>query len=239
MSRLRQKLFEVSASTRHRNRDVAEEVRRLLGAGDSVLDAGCGEYGLAPFLPEAKVVGVDTVESKGLGDNFRFQAGSITALPFPDRSFVVAASVDTIEHLPERVRAKALEELVRVAAKGVVVSFPRGSEARQVDDDFRRELRRRGKVEPDWLKEHLSEPYPDEAFAVDAIEHAAKASGRRVELACSYSEWDTTARLIRAGHARSGKLGLVTDLLLGLLAPLVPRPARDRSYRAILVARFS
>ena len=141
MSRLREKLFKVSASSQHRNRDVAKEIRRLLSAGDTLLDAGCGEYGLAPFLPEAKVVGVDTVASKGLGDNFRFQAGSITALPFPDRSFGVAASVDTIEHLPEWVRAKALEELVRVAAKGIVVSFPRGREARQIDDNFRRELR--------------------------------------------------------------------------------------------------
>lgn len=239
MRSVRESLFRLSASTRIRNRDVARQIRSILAQEDRVLDAGCGEFGLAPFLPDARVVGVDITQSRGTGQNFQFQVGSIMALPFADRSFAVAASVDTIEHLPARLRVQALMELVRVATKAVVVSFPGGENARKLDEHFHRQLIARKMAEPEWLREHLSDAYPDEASTKAALEAAADAVGRKVEVTSSYSEWDTIARLVRAGYARSGRLGLIADLLLGYFAPLLAQPSRSRSYRAILVARFS
>jgi ubiquinone/menaquinone biosynthesis C-methylase UbiE len=235
---LREALFRAAASTRIRNRDVAAAVRAILGPGDALLDAGCGEYGLAPYIRDVPVVGVDITNSRFTGRNFRFVPGSITALPFPDKSFAVAASVDTIEHLPTDVRTKALNELVRVATEGVVVSFPRGVDARAIDQAYRDALASRKASEPDWLREHLEQAYPDVQFTSRAIADAAKKLGRTPVMSVRYSEWDTCARLTRAVSARSARLGLIVDLMLGAFAPLIPRPPAERSYRAIMVARF-
>lgn len=98
-------------------------------------------------------------------------------------------------------------------------SFPRGLDARAIDEAFRRALAARKTPGPPWLEEHL-------------------ALGRKIEVSVHYSEWDTGARLSRAASARSARLGLLVELMVGSLAPLLPRPPEDRSYWAIMVARF-
>lgn len=239
MSIIRKTLFQLSASTRLRNRDVAGEVKRLLSTGDAVIDAGCGEYGLAPFLGTARVVGVDIVRSAGDGANFRFVEGSIVDLPFAAGSFAVAVSVDTIEHLPESLRPTAIAEMMRVSSKALVVSFPRGVEARRVDEDYRDRLRRRGRSEPEWLSEHLAEPYPTEAGVEAMIRDAAAGLGREVRIRTVYSEPTWIASSIRTVDSRSGRLALLLDLAWGAVGVVLPRPSRQRSYRAILTATFS
>jgi SAM-dependent methyltransferase len=238
IKRIRRTLYRFSASTRLRNRDVAREITRLLDPGSKVLDAGCGDFGLAPFLPTVKVVGLDVVPAPETGENFEFVSGTILAMPFADRSFSVSASVDALEHLPKDRRAAAIDELVRVASDGVVVAFPRGKEARRIDEEYARVLTAHGRPAPGWLSEHLAAAYPEETQVIEAIERAAGAGRRSASVEVHYSEWDTGARLIRATDVWSPKLSLLVDLLMGILAPLLPRPPRERSYRAILVARL-
>lgn len=238
MPAIRKFLFRLSASTQLRNRDVAASVRPFLKTGETVVDAGCGEFGLASFLAPAKVVGVDIVRAGADDANFEFVPGSIVSLPFDDASVAVSASVDTIEHLPAVVRAIALAEMVRVSSKAVVVSFPRGDDARRIDEAYRADLRRYGRSEPDWLSEHLAERYPTEQYVERILRKAAGQVQRSVEVKTSYSEWTWFSRLIRTADSRSPRLALLIDLALGILGLVVPRPPRDRSYRAIVTARF-
>lgn len=104
-----------------------------LCAGKEVLDAACGVgYGSA-FLAAtaARVVGVDVdEESVGYarrrygGPSVEFHVMDAEALAFPDASFDVVCSFETIEHV--RAPARAVAEAARVLRPGgvLVVSTP-------------------------------------------------------------------------------------------------------------------
>jgi ubiquinone/menaquinone biosynthesis C-methylase UbiE len=116
----------VAARQDARAAQLAEEVRDFVRPqGDErALDVGTGAgalaFALAPLVRE--VVGLDPVpelldlaRERAL-PNTEFVAGDGTALPFPDGSFDLAATLRTLHHVarPERVVA----ELVRVTRPG-------------------------------------------------------------------------------------------------------------------------
>ena len=100
-------------------------VRRWLAAlpaGTRVLDAGCGEGILVEeFAPRLAIEGVDQHYASE-----RVQAGSVTALPYPDHRFDRALCLDVLEHLTFEEQPRALAELHRVLVPGgeLLVSVP-------------------------------------------------------------------------------------------------------------------
>ena len=107
----------------------SEEIHRVLDAG-----CGVGHWGrlLARVLPpDAEFVGVDReplwvekaaerASAVGLADRFRFQTGTVEALPFPDASFDLVTCQTLLMHVPDP-RA-ALVEMARVAKPGALVA---------------------------------------------------------------------------------------------------------------------
>ncbi len=102
--------------------------------GADVLDAGCGVgYGSAHLAEvAARVVGVDVSEdaiaharAHYAGAHASFETMDVTALEFPDDSFDVVCSFETLEHLREP--PQAVREAARVLRAGgvYVVSTPR------------------------------------------------------------------------------------------------------------------
>lgn len=104
----------------------------MLVEGREVLDAACGTgYGtrMLAAAGAASCVGVDiapeAVAAARDGDSSgRFVEGDLRELPFPDDSFDVAVSFETLEHMDGAPRA--IDELRRVVRPGglVVVSSP-------------------------------------------------------------------------------------------------------------------
>ena len=87
-------------------------VRRYLGAlprATRVLDAGCGEGVLVEEFH-------DRLRIEGLDENYasaNVRRGSITALPYQDRTFDRILCLDVLEHLPYPEQRRALAELRR------------------------------------------------------------------------------------------------------------------------------
>lgn len=103
----------------------------LLVKGKRVLDAACGSgYGSNILAKEAKsVVGIDyskaTIDycmKKYQRDNLSYRQMSVEKLDFPEESFDVVVSFETLEHLPETIQQVFMEEIKRVLTKdGVLI----------------------------------------------------------------------------------------------------------------------
>lgn len=231
--RLRNFVFKYGWDTRCRNIDVRRALARF---GDAtILDAGCGENGLSAFMPRADITGVDILPAEDVDPLLKYTHGNILDLPFDDRSFDVAVSVDVLEHLPDDARPTAVKELVRVAKKAVVIAFPSGNAARSVDEEFGRQLTLAGQPLPEWLAEHLANSYPETADIVAAIE----GSDRNADISIATSESLSVAKFLRSWAARS-KYGYITaNMLAGIFLPLMPKATAGSSYRSIVIAEFA
>lgn len=235
---LRRSFNKWAFGTRCRNADVARILRPYVEQGSNLLDAGCGEYGLSTFVSKSNVVGLDILRSEESSDQFTFILGSITALPFAGRSFSVAASVDVFEHLPVEVRKAAVRELVNVSKSAIVITFPSGSGARRMDEEFHKALIDRKQPIPDWVSEHLANQYPEPDEIVDEIEKVASMNGRKVRTAIYYSEALVMSKLVRWAALNSRFLYFAGNLVAGFLLPVLPEAKKHDAYRTIVLAEF-
>lgn len=184
-------------------------------------------------LPGVQVTGVDVNEPTDPPPNLEFVLGSITDLPFEDRAFGVVACVDTLEHLPPAERSAGIAELVRVAARALVIACPNGDMARHSDDQFRQALEARKRPLPPWVTEHQSHSYPTVKSVVRDIGSARhpRVTGRR-------SESIRVRSIVLGAAARSKLAWAAMNLAAGLLLPVLPEPKPANSYRFVLLAEL-
>jgi SAM-dependent methyltransferase len=112
-----------------------------LGAGSSLLDVGCGKgfmlHDLAELIPGITVKGIDispyAIEHAIEDMKPHVQVGDARKLPFPDKSFDVVISINTIHNLNRDDCAQALREIDRVTRRGafVTVDAYRGADERE------------------------------------------------------------------------------------------------------------
>lgn len=113
-----------------------------LGAGSSVLDVGCAKgfmlHDFAQLIPGLDVKGIDissyAVENAIEDMRPHVQVGDARRLPFPDKSFDVVISINTIHNLERDDCARALAEIERVARRGAFVTV----DAHRTPDERRR-----------------------------------------------------------------------------------------------------
>ena len=101
----------------------------------SLLDVGCNVGAwladCVRLYPGARLAGVDINESalrvaKGTLPSVELLCGSADALPFQDVAFQCVTCIETLEHLPSEMRARALQEIRRVLRPGgrLIISVP-------------------------------------------------------------------------------------------------------------------
>jgi SAM-dependent methyltransferase len=236
MPSLRNIFYKRAWDTRCRNIDVIRVLRPYLRDDSTILDAGCGEYGIAEFVPMGRVVGVDVAPTENASLDFVY--GSIAALPFSEGSFSVVSSVDVLEHLPEDIRPAAVRQLVLAANELIVITFPTGTAARKVDEEFNQKLIGSGQPVPDWLSEHLSQQYPEESAVISDIHSEASRLGRKVKTSTYYSEDLRIARFLRWAAATSRYIYMFANIAFGVFAPILPQAKKKASYRSIILAEF-
>lgn len=235
---LRRSFNKWAYGTRCRNADVARILRPFISGDSILLDAGCGEYGLSTFVSEGYVIGLDILSAEDRSGVSSFVLGSIASLPFAERAFSVAASVDVFEHLPSPLRSDAIRQLVEVSRKAVVITFPSGKQARQIDEEFCKSLEATGQPVPDWLSEHLANQYPEVEEILSAIQAEASLRGRRISTSVHYSEALVMSKLVRWAALRSRYLYFVGNIVAGFLLPVLPKAKSEMAYRSIVLVVF-
>jgi ubiquinone/menaquinone biosynthesis C-methylase UbiE len=86
-------------------------------------------------------------------------------LPFADDSFDAAVSLDTLEHLPHRLRAPFVNELRRIAKASVIITCPvqsadRVFQAQEFDLALHDQIEAQRGIQPRWLEEHIEQGHP-------------------------------------------------------------------------------
>lgn len=118
------------------NRASLQFILSNIPEGGVCLDAGCGRGYLAKRLTQAghTVFGLD-IEPPGdysEADGYTFVSGSVEDIPFPDEMFDTVVCTHVLEHV--RNMDKAVQELLRVAKKRLLIVLPRQREYRYVAD---------------------------------------------------------------------------------------------------------
>jgi len=101
-----------------------------LDASSSVLDVGCAKgfmlHDMAELIPGITVKGVDVSDyaiANAIEDmKPHLSVASAVKLPFPDKSFDVVISINTVHNLFRDQCATALREIERVARKGAFIT---------------------------------------------------------------------------------------------------------------------
>lgn len=124
---------------------------QCIDTSDSVLDVG-GELGNLKKFTMAQVTVVDI----GKGD-IQYDGKH---LPVADRSYDVVTAIDVLEHVPKKARADFIRELIRVAKKRIILSFPLGtSEHEQAERTLLADVRKKGNT-IQYLEEHVAHGLP-------------------------------------------------------------------------------
>jgi Domain of unknown function (DUF4422)/Methyltransferase domain len=120
----------------------------------SVIEIGCGPYGIAQFL-QRPVTGVETADVSPASEHLKIIHGSITCLPFDDQEIDYVVCVDVFEHLSPDHRTQALDELLRVCRQTVIISCPCHKWAQSGEQALHDMFQRYNMPIPGWLQEHL------------------------------------------------------------------------------------
>ena len=122
---------------------------------------------IAQFLPEDHTVAVDLAECTVSS----YVRGNGAHLPFVDGSFDVVTTCDTLEHVPRSHRPAFVDELLRVAARYVILAAPFDDNltrlADQVIFDFDQTFYN---FEQPQLREHIENVLPNRGELCDWIE---------------------------------------------------------------------
>lgn len=138
-----------------------------------ILEVGSGSLGIAPYL-KMPVTGLDVDFSGPKFPLLKPAQGKTTKIPFKDKSFDLVLSVDLLEHLPQDKREKAVQEMLRVARKAVIIAAPCGKKALFQDKKLDEEYRQIFDKPFPYLKEHLKHGLPEKEEILELIKKNQK-----------------------------------------------------------------
>lgn len=136
--------------------------------GGTVLEVGCGAFGIAKFIRN-HVTGLEINPQLTTLPNLQILQGDITQLPFDDCHFDYVICSDVLEHLRFEDRAVAIKECIRVARKKCFINGPHGQLALIGDTNFKYSFERLLHGLPTWLSEHFKHGFPEASKTLSDI----------------------------------------------------------------------
>ncbi|GAC1385305.1 MAG: hypothetical protein NVSMB42_04530 [Herpetosiphon sp.] len=125
----------------HMLREAIDACRSLLPSGPlRILDVG-GFFRLADGQPSLPLVGILPADTVTVVDRVEcdlpgYVRGDGSALNWPDQTFDLVVSADTLEHIPRPRRHDFWHELLRVSRAGLLLAAPFGSPAVTLAEDL-------------------------------------------------------------------------------------------------------
>jgi SAM-dependent methyltransferase len=118
-------LWGTDLSERERSR-IAETFDMIPQGVSTILDVGCGDGRFTNQLvgQVERVMGVDGSEKALQYVQAEKCQASVDALPFADSTFELVVTTELLEHLPEEIYQRAIQELLRVAKKWILIGVP-------------------------------------------------------------------------------------------------------------------
>ncbi len=212
---------------------------RVWGAfAKPVLEIGANENGLARFSG-TRVIAVDIARDHLVASRATQKitpvVADMAALPFRDGAFGGCVCMDSLEHIDERTRSRAIREACRVLAdSGVaVIGFPAGQAAARAEEAIRLAYGRYCGQRLRWLEEHVEHGLPDTARVRLEVESAAgRAHGVSVGKNVNVWVWRAMWRILMCGWP--GRGNVLFQVLLRLATPLVCRAHVGTCYRTFV-----
>jgi hypothetical protein len=208
---------------------ILRELKSLLPAGGVLLEVGSGSVGLGEFWADP-FVGCDVKFLSRPVKNMRAVRCSGHQLPFKDRAFDAVVVSDVMEHVPPQQRREVVAEVLRVARKVVVLGYPCGPAAFQLDQKLYRDYQSRNLPPPVWLEEHMLHPFPDEDLLIELPAGWARKIIPNESL--PFHHWMMRTEMFRL-FDYSFRLSLL--VMPGVVERFLQRVNREPSYRKIFV----
>lgn len=139
---------------------IVKLLKKLKLTNSQILEVGSGSYGIAPYLKK-NITGVDVDFSEHSYPRLKQVIGSATNLPFKNNQFAVVLLSDVLEHLPKKLREKAINEAIRVARKAVIISGPFGKESELQDKELAEYSVKKLGYMHQFFKDHLEYGLPE------------------------------------------------------------------------------
>lgn len=217
---------------------IAKDIQKKIKKGDKILDVGSGEFGIATYLDGYKIVGTDIDFGEERSRNFKLVKASAENLPFKKDSFTATISVDTLEHLSEKIRRESVEEMVRVSKDYLYIAFPRGNFSSLIDRFISRYYELTHKEKSAYLEEHLEHGLPNEKKIAEILKKSAKKYGKKVSIR---TRGNTNSFLwlflLMLGFSQLKPLTYIYHKMV-LLTPILRHLNTWPTYRVIIYAEF-
>lgn len=143
-----------------RYKPIVEDIKK--NEYKNILEVGSDDYGISPFLNlKHKITLFDVGFRRLLMKSVTYKTGDVLDLPFGNNAFECVVSLDMLEHIPPKLRGRAISELMRVTRKKLYLGFPCDTAARKRDRAFFN-LVSQFKNSPHfkYIKEHIKNGLP-------------------------------------------------------------------------------
>jgi hypothetical protein len=143
-----------------------------------------------------------------------------------------------LEHLPPDLRQQAIDELVRITGKLLIVAVPAGHQAQAHDAETAEQFRRIRGAEFRYLAEHVAHGLPEPAELDAYVRSAVERLGRSATVELIPNANLRLRAFITRRWVRRGPLDKLAWVALTWLSPLLARVNGGVTYRQISVVRF-
>lgn len=199
----------------------------------TILEVGSGGLGIAPYL-KRKVTGVDTNFREPFHPLLKRVKGNAVKLPFKNNSFEAVISADMLEHLSVKYRGRAIDEIVRVAKKLVVIAVPCGHDAQMEDEDLDKHYKRLYKKRYHFFKEQVTYGLPKKDEVVKALNQSLAKKKVKASISVWGNETIALHHFLMLGWMNPNIISKVIFRKFLLFAiPLMRRLNSEPTYRKI------